>query len=87
MGVDFYTCAHCGYNFPDCGDFFGCECGEHFCDSKCGDRKVDEENEDISTCRLCRKDSATDNNLLHALLAHFNITYDQAMEIYRKQEE
>ena len=99
MGVDWYSCSNCGQSFPDCGYYFTCSKCEHlFCSDKCGAKHLIEEGEpgysekDINwyghctTCVLCRKESATDNQLLHALLEHFKITYEQAMEIYRKQD-
>lgn len=31
MSVDFLVCKNCGETFCDCGDYVGCECGEHWC--------------------------------------------------------
>jgi len=97
MGISFYTCANCQRNFPDCGDYFNCfTCGEHFCNTKCADMQVEENLEDpdgeedyeeITTCKMCRKESATDNQLLNFLLGHFKLTYEQAMELYRNGEQ
>lgn len=96
MGVDFYTCANCGYNFPDCGDYFSCECGEHFCSVKCGGKQVteppddddDEENwEEITTCTLCRMESVTDEDMVHFLLERLSLTYEQAVDMFRKEAE
>lgn len=94
MGVDFYTCANCGDTFPDCGYYFSCyTCSHHFCSNTCGGRKVEERPDDppnmeeITTCILCRKEDATDYQLLQFLLKHFNITRQQAMELYRHGEQ
>lgn len=94
MGVDFYTCANCGDTFPDCSYYFSCYiCYHHFCSNECGDRKVEENPrdpdgslgyEEITTCKLCRKEDATDHQLLNFLLGHFKLTREQAMELYRK---
>lgn len=98
MGVDFYTCENCGYNFPDCGSYFSCSgCDARFCSNECGGRQVIEEesedevddehyHEELTSCVLCRKETATSHELLHFLLGHFNITYEQAMELYRKEK-
>lgn len=99
MGVDFYTCANCAYNYPDCGDYFRCSgCEEGFCSDKCGGRQIIEEEsdeevddehykEELTSCILCRKESVTDNTLLHFLLNKFNLTYEQALELYKKEPE
>lgn len=102
MGVDYYSCAVCDYNFPDCGEYYTCTHCEHmFCSKECAKLKHTYEGEEgydereannygsdsCTTCVLCRKETATDHQLLHALLEHFKISYDQAMEIYRKQED
>lgn len=91
MGVDFYSCAQCRYNFPDCGEYFQCTgCEEHFCSTECGVRKVEVEGdefvEEVISCVLCRKESATSGDLLRFLLTHFNISYHDAMDLYRKQK-
>jgi len=98
MGVDFYTCANCGYNFPDCGSYFSCECGEHFCSNKCGGRQVIQEEsddetsdddflEEITTCILCRKESVTDRDMVRFLLKKLSLTYDQAVQMFREEPE
>jgi hypothetical protein len=96
MGVDYYTCANCHSNFPDCGSYFHCTgCDEHFCSYNCGGRKVVEEEEsedeyeyeELTSCVLCRREKATDSDLLDFLLNHFNITYEAAMEIYKKKDD
>jgi hypothetical protein len=90
MGVDFYTCANCERTFADCGPYFSCfTCSEHFCTKKCGGRQVVEEPEDcdevITTCILCRKESATSSDMVCFLLKKFGLTYDQALELYRQE--
>ncbi len=94
MGVDYFTCAICGYNFPDCGEFVSCDCGEHFCSWDCGRTdytiynekgEPTEEDGDKCTCVICRKEDANNDILFEALLKHFNLTREQALEIWEKQ--
>jgi hypothetical protein len=98
MGVDFYTCANCSYNFPDCGEYFGCSCGEHFCSTKCGGMQVIQEEsppevdddhyrEEMYSCILCRKETATDHDLLHFILGKYGVTREQALEMYQKESK
>jgi hypothetical protein len=93
MGIDYYTCQKCERNFPDCSYYFTCTgCEVMFCSDACGGRVVEEESEDghdyndITSCVMCRMETATSDDLLKFLLKHFNLTRDQAMEIYRKSE-
>jgi hypothetical protein len=91
MGVDYYTCAICKYNFPDCGSYISCDtCGNHYCDNNCGkhrgDNYSDDANEEKESCVLCRKEDATASNLLNALLKHFSLNRNDALEIYKKQK-
>lgn len=90
MSVDFYPCAECEECFADCGDFFRCDCGEHFCSTECGGYHSEEiEKEDgmteVITCKMCRKESATSNQLLQFLMDKYSLTYDQVWEMYTKQ--
>jgi hypothetical protein len=90
MGVDYYTCQNCERNFPDCSYHFTCSgCEVMFCSDECGGRAVEEKSErgkwdDLTSCVLCRMETATSDGLLNFLLKHFNLTRDQAMELYRK---
>lgn len=94
MGIDFYSCEECGYNFPDCGEYFSCTgCEARFCSTECGGRKLmveDEEaedyNEDMTSCILCRKETATDRDLLYFLFKHFKMTHEEAMVLFRKED-
>ncbi len=38
------------------------------------------------TCLICRKEKFTDYGLLHVLMEHFNLTYEQVIEIAKKQD-
>ena len=101
MGVDFYTCQNeeCGYNYPDCGYFFTCtSCESRFCSDDCGGRQyVEDENGDRiesqewcgyeTTCILCRKESVSDRDMVCFLLKKMGLTYDQAVEMFRKEPE
>ena len=99
MGVDFITCRNeaCGYNFPDCGSYFFCTgCETNFCSNDCGGKELvkDENGEPIedkdfcaykTTCILCRKESVSTDSLVYFLLKKLGLTYDQAVEMYRKE--
>jgi hypothetical protein len=88
MGVDFYACRVCGSTFPDCSDYCRwCDCGGRFCSSECAKIIEDEDNPNSMTCCLCRKEEATDNDLLVFLLDHFKLTREQVMELYRNGEQ
>lgn len=89
MGVDFYTCRNCDETFPDCGDFRSCEyCGRFYCSPECADLQyltsedADEEN-DNKNCVICRKEIPDVPSIYEALLKHFNITEEQAFNIWR----
>jgi hypothetical protein len=99
MGVDFYTCANCERNVPDCGNYFSCSgCYEHFCTNDCGGKQTvqeegddeDDDNEyleEISSCILCRKESITDRDMVRFLLKKSGLTYDQAIAMFREDPE
>lgn len=99
MGVDYYTCQNesCGYNFPDCGRFFICgTCESMFCCDECGGSKpvLDEEGDKVegydfgaymTTCILCRKESISSDNMVRFLLGKLGLTYEQAVDMFRKE--
>ncbi len=88
MGQSYFTCDVCDHGFSDHDEnHTSCECGAHFCSKGCAIFFEDfGEDEDNSTCVICRKEKATDKILLNALLKHYKITQNQAFEIYRDQE-
>lgn len=92
MGVDFYTCTYCDETYPDCGDYFACDCGINYCCYKCGDGKT-KDNESIDncvnfsykdekTCRICRNEYVTDYHLLDYLLKVCRLTREEAQKLY-----
>lgn len=91
MGIVFYTCSNekCKRNFPDCIDFFSCDCGFSFCSKECGEKQVsyDEDDEEIKTCILCREEQIQDGTLLSFLISYYNITYEKAIELYKEHNE
>jgi hypothetical protein len=103
MGVDFYTCANCSRNFPDCGNYYFCEeCSNQFCSNKCADPQPldEEEGEDENndendddydntrySCCICRKEEANDYILLEALLRHFKISRADALKIWQDEKD
>lgn len=91
MGVEFYPCAGCNEVWCDCGDFFSCStCESTFCSEECGGRQVIKAGEkrwqDETTCVLCRRDRATDGDLLYFLLRKYNLTREEVFELYKKEE-
>jgi len=97
MSIDYFSCSGCENTFPDCSYYFVCATCEHsFCSDKCGDKILIEEEyfnekedryiEEENSCKLCRKEEATDNQLLNCLLEHYGISYDDAMKIYKGQK-
>ena len=93
MGVDYYTCATCSHNFPDCGYYFGCTCGETFCSKECGGKQTlpppneEKDWEELTTCVLCRKESITDRDMVRFLLKKAGLTYDQAVVMFKEDTE
>ncbi len=88
MGVDFYPCKDCGETFPDCGSYVFCEgCSSRFCHNDCADMRYLDDNQDEQNCKYCRMETATSSDLLYALLKHFSLTHDDALEILRKQNQ
>jgi hypothetical protein len=98
MGVDFYTCENCGRTFPDCGPYFSCySCSARFCSNECGVKQVEDDEsegepedgrwkEEITTCIFCRKESVTDRDLMLFLLKKLALSYDEAVELYKKED-
>lgn len=80
MGVDFKTCTICDETFPDCGDYFNCDCGQPYCSIECADGKYDEN--DTQTCRICRKEHVPDWKLLKFLLKEYSLTREAAEKLY-----
>lgn len=100
MGVDYYQCDSCGRGFRDDSEYCAyCDCYNKFCTSKCGklENYKDEYDEDDGgnridpdkdvTCVICRNEKYTDYTLLKAVLQHFNITREQAINIWRSENK
>jgi hypothetical protein len=91
MSNDFIVCAICGEARPGHYEFYTCElCSNVFCSWDCSElystlNEDGEPNDDIMDCCICRKDKANDYILLEALLRHFNLTREQALEIWQKE--
>jgi len=89
MGIDYYTCAKCSDNFPDCSNHAYCEkCENFFCSNDCARLKPidEEESEDNTNCCLCRKEHVTDYDLLYFLLKHCNLTKEDAINLYKDEK-
>lgn len=90
MGIDYYSCSYCNSAFPDCSSRCRwCDCGSRFCSPDCAKKEetVNDEGDTVGeTCCMCRKEDANDTDLLNFLLKHFNLTHEQAMELYRGKQ-
>ncbi len=83
MGVEFFPCTYCDDTYADCGEYFSCDCGMNYCSTECGDREEDlEDEEEKITCRVCRKEYATEYMLLDFLLKRCNLTPREATALY-----
>jgi hypothetical protein len=91
MSIDYFSCAVCGKSFPDCSSYCrSCDgCGNWLCSDKCAKLlPVSEDNDnDEKDCCICRDEIASDSRLLECLLHHFNITKEQAIEIWQKEKD
>lgn len=95
MGVDWLSCKNCGNTFPDCGDFVGCECGEHWCCDDCAEAEGFRYEEDGFTppnskweqetsCDFCREEDFEDYELLCYALKKLNMSREELIEDYKK---
>lgn len=99
MGVDYYECNKCGFGFRDDSEYcVYCDCGAHFCSKDCANptyetrieklkefgSERDYEYEACISCCVCNNEHCTDYALLQFLLGHFNISIDEAKELYFK---
>lgn len=92
MGVDWYACSNCNETYPDCSYYFTCSaCERNFCSDKCGGREVTEPSdkkwEEGTSCVFCRGDVVDDSELVVFLLGRLNMTRDEAIELWKAQDE
>jgi hypothetical protein len=98
MSVDYYTCDKCGHGFrDDSDDYRHCKCGYCFCSAECGkleniQEKYDEKTDSYAvdknipiTCIFCRKESYTTSDLFNALVAHYNLSPEDVVKIWKEQ--
>lgn len=96
MGVDFLSCNSCGHNFPDCGDFVGCECGISWCCDDCAEGEGFRHEEDGFTpegskweqetsCNYCRKEDYDDHELLDFALSKLNLNRNELIELFKNK--
>lgn len=89
MGIDYRTCV-CGENFPDCDATWCEDCGTAFCSNECSGctNNEDENGEEVyGCCVVCREENTSDSELLDALMKHYKLTRDQALEIWRGEDK
>ncbi len=93
MGVDFLTCDNCQRNFPDCGYYVHCnyeKCGKTWCSDKCAaedgrinsDEAADPYEGSHISCSYCRKQKATDEQLIEFLLEKTKLTREKAEKLW-----
>lgn len=99
MGVSYYSCSGCDWGYRDDSEYVcTCDCGSSFHSRDCGklqnycDWNEETESHRIDdykdiTCKICRKETENDYVLLRALLKHYNLTREQAFQIYKNQKE
>jgi hypothetical protein len=96
MGVDWLTCRTCGENFPDCGDFVGCECGEHWCSDECAETDGFQHEEDgfvppnskweqETSCDICREEDFEDYQLLTLAMKKLGLTRYELIDLYKEE--
>jgi hypothetical protein len=96
MGVDWYSCKNCGETFPDCGDYTGCECGEHWCCDDCAEAdgfQYEEEGftpegskwSQETSCNFCRKEDYDEFELLRFALDKLGLSREQLIELYKQK--
>lgn len=95
MGIDFYACKNCGETFPDCGDYENCECGVNWCSRECADADGLKEEpqgfkpkwssyEQETSCKFCREEDFSDEELLSYCLKELKLSRDELIEEYKK---
>ena len=98
MGVEFFHCEACGKTICDAGDYYSCyDCYRHYCSDKCmeahslklvscDDCKTEEEAEKHGCywylCGYCRKEMATDSELLKYALRELDMSRDELQNEY-----
>jgi hypothetical protein len=79
----------------DSKEYFYCNCHKLFCSNECGVMKYKDMEKTIKgktciktieTCKYCRLESATNNDLFDALLKHYRISREDAFDIWKKQQ-
>ena len=84
MGIDYYSCTHCGETFNDCGYFISCDCGNIWCSDECAkkDKYKVKKNGD-SSCKFCRKEDFDDTVLFNYALTKLKLNRKQLVEEYK----
>lgn len=81
MNVELFSCNYCGECFCDCS--INCICGRNWCSDKC----AQEAGYNITdTCKMCRKEDASDSDLLEFLMREDGITREELLKRYFKNE-
>lgn len=95
MGVNFFSCHHCGDSVCDCGPYKRCResCGIRWCSLDCAQAagyRLDDEELQESSCNFCRLEDVENTKLLHFVLALQNLSLAEAKRqylVWAKQRE
>ena len=93
MGVDWMACDTCGETFPDCGDYVYCNCGRNWCSYECAnedgfteldeDEYPDLDEDERKSCKFCREEDFTDEELLVSLMDYHELTRNDVIKIHK----
>ena len=91
MGVDFFPCDDCGESICDCGSYWRCQegCGARLCDDCADKHKVwddlDDDGNEINPCPYCKREAATDSQLLQFALKKLGVTQEALLKEYQAE--
>lgn len=87
MGIDYLSCNYCGDGFPDVIDYVSCDCGNSWCSEECAKKdgyKYNKRTGDTS-CKYCRKEDFTDDELLKYALKLLGKTRKELINEYKNK--
>ena len=91
MGIDYYVCDVCGETFPDCGEYYTCECGRLYCSEECATSdEVEDYPDDVDgdynfeSCKYCRGEAFTDIDILNYMLKKHKTNREKIIKEMKK---